>query len=545
MAFHQVFTADEKELAKAYQKLQAENEKLKDKIGEVGNESKKANKEQVSGADKFAAAAIKGVASYASLSTALKAYNQHLERKHQLESDSAKAQQSVAGAQQSFLHNLGFVDAKDRQQALRDVEGIIKQYSIDPALGYSAAGETLSAAGNATPKAALRGLAEAAAVSGNMPDQLVDISQGILDTANMTGQLGEEDMRKNLGLMMSIGETARVTSLKGISQNVIPGMNGVRGFGDTPAEAAAIVSTLSSRTVDRTGAISKTASIALAKQLADFLPEKETGLKSTTERIAHMQSHPELRDKFLDDTPGVSFEKEAYIPIRDLLTAGSAAAQKLSSNRERILSPEAGEKALGEWLEGMKGVDAQRIADFQRQATSAADQALRGNTQDAARGVLRDDVRKAIAASGEGGVKHFLSNFADDWLPESMRAPTEHLERRIWDMEHNWMGDVRTDMTPQERETVRGLKGLLNTARGELTDERPSAGEAPAAVPTVESTPNAAVTSPASGAGQGSANGKVEALLSQSVALQQEQLAEQKKQNNRRPQPVPGAHSEQ
>jgi PAS domain-containing protein len=589
MPFKQVFTADDKELAAAYEKQKKLNEELLLKIRQVANEAKKADREQAESArkkweaerdalkakmtaekdaakesanaaraaekaadeeerrqDRLISTIGKTAGAYASVQTVLKGITLELERKHQLEADAAKAQVGMAGGEQSFLHNLGFVSAEDRRKYKREVESIIKDQRIDPNVAYAAAGDTMSAAGNATPMAALRGLREAATVSANMPDQIRDISQGIVDTANMTGQVGENDMKKNLGLMMSIGATARVTSLQGISQNVIPGMNGVRGFGDSPAEAAAIVSTLSSRTVDRTGAISKTASIALAKQLADFLPEKDTGLKSTMQRIEYMQANPKLADKFMNDTKGVSFEKEAFIPIRDLLTGGSDAAKKLASNRETILAPEAGVKALDEWTRGMNEVDSQRIAGLQRHAKMLSDQSLRADPKAAARGVMRNEGRQAIADSGESGIVQWFNDAADSMTG---RSPTDRLRNRIYWMQHSKLtGLPRTDLSAEETEKLRGLTGLLVSAEAEMRGREVAPPVPPLNPPVAPGREidqrESSRTSPANGSA-GARDRQPAVDMAETNRLLRSSNEELKKLNTRTAQPAVGAHSEQ
>jgi hypothetical protein len=474
MAFKQVFTADDKELLASYQKLQRENEKLKSKIGAVGQESKKASQDQSSGLEQTVASLGRAAAGYLSVSAALKLVNSELQRKRELEKESAGAQIDLAGSQQRFLTNLGFVDKKTRTDALAEIEAISKRTGVKANLISAGASDAVSARGPVSIKGALNSVEAAAMVASNAPDQLASLSGGILDVAGMTGLTGDNDAKKNLGFLMGIGSLARVTSLQAISQNLVPGMKGVRGFGDSAQQAGALLATMTTEMADATGATSGTAAISLAEQLEKFLPK----LGSTTERMKALQADPKLRDKFLKKA---SFEKKAVIPVRNLLTAGSPAAKLLEANTAGVLAPEQAEAALDKWLAEVGTVDAQRNAELDRRGEVAIDSINRADRIKGVRGTARERARKAIDLSGQsatsGMLERGLSDLGAMIHPSLETSPAEELGGRIYAMEHTGEGEFsrkRTNIPADEQAVINALKDLktaIETGLKENTDE--------------------------------------------------------------------------
>jgi hypothetical protein len=129
----------------------------------------------------------------------------------------------------------------------------------------------------------------------------------------------------NAGFLLALQAQSRVASQQQIAQNLVPSALGIAARGGTPAEAAALASTLTSIMKDQTGAISGTAGIQLANQLATFLPEGG----STVDRIRALQQDPGRAQAFLEKA---SFEQKSRFAIEQLLSGGTAGAQLLEQN---------------------------------------------------------------------------------------------------------------------------------------------------------------------------------------------------------------------
>ena len=86
-----------------------------------------------------------------------------------------------------------------------------------------------------------------------------------------------------------------------------PAIGGVTMYGDSPEQAAELVSAMTYLLTDKTGERTKTAVGSLAGQLRGFKPKRRadrelySGAGTTTERLALLQQNPALADEFLKD----------------------------------------------------------------------------------------------------------------------------------------------------------------------------------------------------------------------------------------------------
>lgn len=342
-------------------KIQRENIKLREEIRKVATESKKGSEEGRRGQQNLSRAVSGGVqslarqaAAYLSVQAAIQAVNQELEKRIRLENESTSTQIKVADAQAKAIRNLGDVTDKQAKQFLGRVEGLARSTGIKREQLLAASSDVLSATGG-NRQQTLDILRQAGPLLRDDQAQLGEFGGAVADLQRATGV---KDVKQAIGLVLSTQGQARITGLEGFT-NAAPALAAVTGTdssGDAVRAArqgGALFSAIGAQTADKKGAVSKTATIALATQLQRFLPEEDivrpgqetikgTGLSTLFERIEALQKDATLRQKFLfgDKDRGIaaaSFEKEAQTPIRRLLSdPNSAEAQSLRAAFAKI-----------------------------------------------------------------------------------------------------------------------------------------------------------------------------------------------------------------
>jgi hypothetical protein len=298
------------------------------------------------------AALGKLAAGYIGITTAIRIFNDELQRKIDLQNKSSEGRLSLANAQRELLLNVGTASPKEREQLMGGISSIAKNRNVSQEMLFRVAPGVTSAQGNAPMESVLSAMDVAATAAPHSEETMRAIATGLLDVSSATKS---SDAKENFGTMLGLGRGTRVQSLRMINENLVPAMVGVSQYGDSASEAGSIVSSITSLAKDSVGASSGTAAIALAQQLGEFLPEKDgfkyneagkktrfkgTGYGTTMQRIEALQADPQLRDRFFGTA---TFEKKSMPAIRDLLTGGSEGDTMLA---QRVGEIETGKAAI-------------------------------------------------------------------------------------------------------------------------------------------------------------------------------------------------------
>lgn len=403
----------------------------------------------------IAASAVAAIKSYGSLAGAIAAVNTQLQRKNELERASGDKQQEMANKQREALINLGTATKQERSEILGGVAGISKRTGVKQGDLMAALPGLTSAQGALTTPQMMSALEMAARVAPHNAETMGELALGLENTASLTGS---KDMTENMGFQLGIGRGTQIKNLGDINKYLIRGAIGVKGFGGSATDAAAIVSTLTSTMKDTEGRLSQTAGISLAQQLAEFMPtddtfttdekgrkkltRKGTGLTDTAGRIAAMQADPNLRDQFMAAS---SFEHQAFIPIQQMLTSGTEGAGILESRKKDIQLGGSATRTAKEFLATLEGDKMQQGAASVRSGEAIVEEMQLGDELGGRNARARKLMADALDASGQW--------FGANWQAKGMfdlsgtdpeAAAIGQLEQRKKDIQW-WPGESERD----------------------------------------------------------------------------------------------------
>jgi hypothetical protein len=315
------FTSEDKDVQKALDQMTKSLQKYVEENRKLKQETKQASESGKGFFESQARAATAMVAQYIGVRAVLQEVNRELERRSRLETEAANRARGAAATQSDFLNNLGLVSQDQQRAALARVRAIAQRTGRPEQDLYGAASVAVSARGGMSVTQSLDAVEQAARLTTD-PGSMAQLSGAFLDIASLTKT---PQANVNAGFLLALQAQSRVASQQQIAQNLVPSALGIAARGGTPAEAAALASTLTSIMKDQTGAISGTAGIQLANQLATFLPEGG----STVDRIRALQQDPGRAQAFLEKA---SFEQKSRFAIEQLLSGGTAGAQLLEQN---------------------------------------------------------------------------------------------------------------------------------------------------------------------------------------------------------------------
>lgn len=424
--------------------------------------------------------ALDAAAGYLSVAAALALVNTALERKNQLERAAADKQFDMATKQREALINLGTATKQERSEILGGVAGISKRTGVKQGDLMAALPGLTSAQGALTTQQMMSALEMAARIAPHNAETMGELALGLENTASLTGS---KDMTENMGFQLGIGRGTQIKNLGDINKYLIRGAIGVKGFGGSATDAAAIVSTLTSTMKDTEGRLSQTAGISMAQQLAEFMPEKDryktdekgrrkleargTGLTDTASRIKALQSDPNLRDQFMAKA---SFEHQAFIPIQDMLTAGTEAAGILETRKKEIPLGDAARGIAGEFLGTLERDKLQRDAQSVRSGEATVEKMLLDDDPAGRSARARKLMLDALDASGD------WSTVQARWLFDLSNANPEdkaigQLERRKADIDW-WPGESKRDTNRMAGldEVIKELRAIKENQRSRNQD---------------------------------------------------------------------------
>ena len=327
--------------------------------------------------------AIGGVAAIASR---LKAeYDDLLQR----QGKAGETQISLAAAQRMATFNLGNDQSLTPAKMAEELAAIAGRTGVGQEQATKVFSDMLSARGDMK---AVDVLPRLEAVLNAAPDQ-----GGLPVLGGATMSLGTEfglSGKESLGFMLQAQAASPVVSLESLAMHSVPSMVSVSKFGDTPEQAAELVSGLASAGKDSRGAESGTASIQLAARLAQVLPS----LGSTAERIEAVRNSKSLQSRVFSK----EFGEAQYKPIfKELLTGGedSKSVQAYRGAQTAITSPQEAAPVLERLLQQYESLPLAGTAAAGRVLGSGADQARAKDIFGGQSAVIRKGLNDVLEAN--------------------------------------------------------------------------------------------------------------------------------------------------
>jgi hypothetical protein len=481
-----VVTADDKDIIAAFNRMNKELDKAKLKAKEAGDAAKKAEQDRKNGIEGNVIALGKMAMKWVSVQSAIQIATAEIERYHQAQKDAGIETVATADAQIKFFRNLGRVGAEESkkvQQQMKDIASAVQQPVKNV---YAVATEAISAQGNLSREQMLENVKMALRLAPESVPEATALGGALGDVASLTGS---GNAAENAGLMLGMGEQARIPSMQQIAKNLIPAAIGVKQSlpGTGTAEATALVSTLTSVMKDKEGALSGTASIALASQLDSFFgddakvgkTDKEGGLLkklgdgTLLEQVAKLQNDPKAREAFFAKA---SFEGKAKPFVEELLTAGSPAARLFNQNRGKVPFGQVAIKQTDEFFANLQTTPEQQVANQQR-AMAAQTSALQlANQTGASSSVIREEVVKQLGAASQGMVLDQLGAWNFDirrmagWSPEE--AAVDTLKDRRNSVENEGVLFTSKTKDPEKVQMVARLDEMIAQLKGIRGDQK-------------------------------------------------------------------------
>jgi hypothetical protein len=414
-AAHREETQSLREAARMYEEVRTPAERYKDEIQKIEKafesgaidqdtynrqlQMQKQRMEEVEGSTKKAAGSIenfiKGFAGFVGIQTLISGVRSELEMLRKLADDArlenVSFAQVVSDTRNAFTADDTLSSADLEQRIIAGGEAS----RTSPKVFGAAMQDVFSAKGTASNEEAIQAAIAAFQLNPGDLESGRTLAARALDVRQATGST---DMMANLGFMQQIQQNARVTNLRQVGQNIMPGVAGVMTAGDTPEQAAEFMTTLNSLMQDAEGAMTRTAGVSLSQQLREFMPDGG----STAERLSALQQDPAQAQKFLK---GASFERAAA-PFIEQLVTGDPRALALQAERQRnigALGPEQGEALRRQIAEKESSERGQMLVRDQASQVNAEVAGLQ-NTGRAREGEARKILEDALAKTDMQGI---------------------------------------------------------------------------------------------------------------------------------------------
>lgn len=485
-----------------YRALHRENEKFRQDLLKIKRELAGVRDESRQGAQdssrqnsllrEGAAAVGKYFSAWALGATAVRLVTDEIRNMMAVQERALRATQSVGDAQIAALRNVGAKTVGEREQFLQTVDDMSATTGVSTKDLYQRFGTGYSARGPLSTKAVEEAVRVSALVVPESAEEGTTFAGALLDLAKVTGS---EDARANAGLLMSIGETSRVTDIGRLSKNLPPALTAIAAKGDTGQQAGAIFSAITTGMADPTGEQSKTAAISLAEQLAEALPEatqyafkkqtkggvtrevrevaaEGTGLKTTMERIRFLQENAEAREKFFGNA---TFEKASAESIRQLLRGEGTAAEALDVNLARMPSAQDAAAIFDERVGVIRGTEEQNTLRVAQVLESGLERLQTANQGGARIAAIRDKYGTLMQDSGLGALESKFRGLSFEASGPGEQRFIEELQSRAAELRKpkSLVGDVGGEGT--EIVTERELRPLpptqLEIRQAEILDQ--------------------------------------------------------------------------
>ncbi len=452
-------TAETKDFESAFQRAQREVLKLEEANRRLAAQSKTFAKDArdqnnalSEGLTAMASRAAAAVATYATLSAAIRVVNADLEIQKRLQRETAQTQLGTAASEREAIINMGYISPAQRQQALSQVNSIAARHGIsrvEAQRGFSAG---IGLSGN--PASTIAALDVAARLN---PYDVGQLTPGLLQAVNATRST---NATANLGFMLGMQQVSPVKSTSLVGQNVMPAVAGIRlAGGDTDIQAAGIATGLAVALGDVEGNESGTAAQRFAAVLATQLPK----LGSTTERLEYLQQHPAEAQR----AAGKFEQGKTKAALVSMFDANSLANRKRLETMAAIPKSEAERVAAAEgMIQAAGATSVQRLGSLDRSLAAGTESIQFGPQADpaAAAGAIRErlnDLENKLGVPTIGRWQRWMmdvgASLAGRDPLESLMVQAEFLRRASGEL-------GRSDAEPALREMVIEIRNL----RGEL-----------------------------------------------------------------------------
>lgn len=494
------FAGDSADAERAIAQLERKYEGLENRIKRLTQEMKDKRREGVQGFDALAqgaqrfGTALTGIggpldAVLQAINLAKTEWDDLIRRQEKSRDENVK----YAHAVESMAINIFGDKTLTLPAAKRHVEQISARTGVAPSVVAEAIGTGASA----------RGHLPAGDVPPAVEAVLRTIPQLVESHALLTGVV--LDVRKDvpkaspgdvIGFAQAMMSQSRVTTMRDLAQHAMPGVVGLAKLegGANYRDNAALMASLTQASNDFSGRTSRTAGVALALQLREFL-KGNAELDTTAKRIAFMQQTPEARNAFLYGgefqgkrgaglqmnvtgeggeqfqigTDRASFERKMFPAIEAILTQGSQAAKNLESARRAIPELLGASVANEEFIAG-KNADptimfAEREMKMQQASTRGRLRDLRG----ASRASIRSAMDEALQTAGYGYIQRSIRSVDFD-LGTGLegRDPAEFAARQL--------GTARDFLSPSDSSGRQVLQDMIDALRGIQHNTAPKPG---------------------------------------------------------------------
>lgn len=215
---------------------------------------------------------------YLSIRTAMTLVNDEIRSMIESQRRMKEASMTLAEVQVGALRNLGATSDAEREAFTEKITAMASETGVTQKDLYGRASAALSARGELSVDDAMAAVRESAMLVPESSAEGTAVAGAALDIAKISGTA---DAKKNIGMLMAIGQTARVTDVGLLAENVAPALTGVTARGGSVQEAGALWAALTGGMADPTGRKAGTASIQLAEQLAETLPTQDVFREET------------------------------------------------------------------------------------------------------------------------------------------------------------------------------------------------------------------------------------------------------------------------
>lgn len=348
-------------------------------------------------------------------------YDRLIERQNK----AGAVQISLAAAQENALSNLD--QSMTPEAFLETMRATSQDLGMSEKDLTNAAASALSAKGNKSADEAIQAVIAAAKFKRFASS---DEQAGLAGTALDLGKSFNMSPEQSLGYLAQVQKTARVVSSKGMSENIAPAIIGAGQYGVDPTTAAAIAASLTSTSVDTTGAMTNTTMSSLFSQLRSFDPGEDIG-----KTLRAVQHNAPLRDDFLKRA---RFEKRMQAPVESLLSGDmNNPGYAQFHNAQTMMHVADYQKSYDEELKKKEASPAIRAALIDQRLASGVEQIQLSDPRQGVSGIIRQRLAETRDALGQSGVASRVTGMIDDFAsgglqtPDTVVAALEQERRRL------------------------------------------------------------------------------------------------------------------
>jgi len=443
---------------------------------------------------------------------AVELLRQEYDRLIERQQKSLGATTTLAAAQNTAVNNLGNDARLNPQRLFKRLRNASQRMGIDEAELTTAAGAALSARGDNTADAAVDSVIAAAGLARFDEGTRTTLAGSALDLSKNNNR----GLEGSLGFMLKIGQLSRVQDPGKLGRNAPPAVSGAQAFGASEEVGGAMFSAISQGAVDFEGALSKTGTIQLAKQLSEFAPGAGVG-----GGIRALQTLPGAREEFFAPKTaggfGASFDAATLGTIKQLLTAGSPVARQYNAALTDLQGTD-GQTVYDERVGQINSLPSVQTAMLNQSLGNAANQLALADQGGARSAAIREGLAGLRSQLGQGGVNSKLTALLEDAEAGGV-LDSDGLRTGLVTLRDDLRGSAVGGGKRAARNAVRSVPGM--GASGALADGAALLGL----------TSELAPVDPAVASAQADVMDSLIALLDQQMEIQKMQLQEMKQMN--------------